>query len=334
MRIGIVTQSYYPIHGGVAEHVHAEAVELERRGHAVTIITAYFNRGDEQFASPHVERIGMDLTIPIAGAFVNVTIGRHLGDDLRRIVRDRRLDVLHIHQPLDPVLPLVATRAVDLPMVGTFHTYQRRSIYYDIFRWYLGSSIRRLAERIYVSEASRSYIEHYFPGPYTLIPNGVSLDRFHPGVPTVERFDDDVFTILFVGRMDPRKGIRHLLHAYRIVKRSLPKSRLVIVGGGILQAYYQRMADRLGTPDVFFEGYVTAEQLPRYYASADVFCSPVTGNESFGIVLIEAMASGNAIVGSDIGGYRYVIQHESNGLLVPPANPARLAAALVRVAQE
>lgn len=335
MRIGIITQSYYPIHGGVAQHAHHEALELRKRGHEVTVVTSYFNRGDELYTPDWVERIGMDVTMPFNGAFINVTVGRHLAADLQRIQRERQFDVVHIHQPLDPLLGLIAIRALDVPKVVTFHTYRDHVYPYVWFHEQLERDyLARIAVKICVSDVAKSLIAKYFPGEYEVIPNGVDPGRFHPGVEHIAKYDDDVFTILFVGRMDPRKGLRHLLHAYARFKPAHPKSRLVIVGGGILQSYYRRFVQPAGLTDVHFEGYATPEQLPRYYATADCYVSPVTAGESFGIVLIEAMASGCPVIGSDVGGYRFVIDHERNGLLVPPKNPDALAAALAHLADD
>lgn len=332
MRIAIVSQSYLPIHGGVAEHVHHTAEELRRRGHTVKVITAYFDRGDEYF-SHEVIRIGHDLTIPMNGAFVNITVGADFARILRRLEEEHRFDVIHIHAPLEPFLPLVALRAFRAPKVGTFHSYSERSIGYQIAQPFFSRFFAsRLSARIAVSEAAKEFITRYFPGDYRVISNGVDISRFTPDVPPIERFADGHENILFVGRMDPRKGLKYLLWAFPKIAAARPKARLIVVGGGFLAGYYKRLVPSDLRDRVFFEGFSSSENLPHYYASANVYCSPATSSESFGIVLIEAMASGRPVVAFDNRGYRGVLDGEPPcGILVPNRNIDELANALIRV---
>ena len=142
------------------------------------------------------------------------------------------------------------------------------------------------------------------------------------------RFDDDTPNILFVGRHDPRKGLPELMAACQGLAKDAVPFRLVIVGDGPLRGRVEAMSHGALEGRVHFEGRVSNENLPRYYASADVFCSPARGGESFGIVLLEAMASGVPIVATDLPGYRTVLTPGAEGLLVPPRDPAALGIAL------
>lgn len=329
MNIGIVTQAYYPIKGGVTEHVHATAEELRKRGHTVTIITAYFNRGDEEW-NDGVERIGRDLTLPFNGAFVNLTVGFRLCSDLRRLEQQYRFDVVHIHSPLDPVLGIVAMLNIAAPKVGTFHTYKPTSIGFRLFRGPLERRCnRRLAVRIAVSEAARNFYSRYFQGDWEIVPNGVDIRRFNPSVPPLPELTDGKKNILFVGRMDPRKGVNLLLDAFARIADDAPDTRLVIVGGGVLVHHYRRFVPQWLKDRVAFTYYVSTEQLPRFFASADVCCFPASGRESFGIVLAEAMAAGKAIVASDILGYRGVLDDGTQGFLAEQGNASSLAGKLM-----
>ncbi|MFH1171162.1 MAG: glycosyltransferase family 4 protein [bacterium] len=335
MRIGIVTQSYLPIHGGVAEHAHHTAVELRRRGHDVKIITAYFDRGDENF-NDGVYRIGHDVTIPMNGAFVNITVGTRLGRQLREIESAERFDLVHIHSPFEPVLPMIALRTIRAPKVGTFHSYTERSFGYRI----LGSCLRakiasRLSARIAVSSAARDFVSRYFPGEYQIIPNGVDVERFSPAQPPLEKFNDGSDNILFVGRMDPRKGLKYLLQAFPAIVQACPRARLIIVGGGFLVGYYRRFVKDEIRSRVFFEGFASAEKLPRYYTTASVYCSPATSGESFGIVLIEALASGVPVVAFDNRGYHAILGGDQPaGVLVENKSAGALAQALIQLLQD
>ncbi len=329
MRVGIVTQSYLPIHGGVAQHVHHTAEELRKRGHEVEVVTAFFNCGDENF-SDGVTRIGHDVTIPMNGAFVNVTIGTRLAHQLRQIEDDRRFDIVHIHSPFDPILPLIALRTIRAPKVGTFHTYREPNTFLDMYARLIRRHASKLAARIAVSESAQKLFQHYFPGEYTIIPNGVDTDSFRPDLEPVPELREHP-TVLFVGRMDPRKGLKYLLQAFPAVARACPEARLVVVGGGILAGYYKGFIRDEVRDKIRFEGYVSAEQLPRYYASASVYCSPATANESFGIVLIEAMAAGTPVVAYANPGYERLMRDGKGGILVENKNVPALADALIRL---
>jgi phosphatidylinositol alpha-mannosyltransferase len=159
----------------------------------------------------------------------------------------------------------------------------------------------------------------------------VDRTRFRPDLPRIARFDDGVPNILFVGRFDPRKGLPDLMRACAAIAREGIPFRLILVGEGRMRGAVERMAGGLLRGRVHFEGQVGHNYLPRYYASADVFCSPARGGESFGLVLLEAMASGVPVVTTDLPGHRTVISPNVEGLTVPPRDPDALADALRRL---
>tara|TARA_Y100000294_G_scaffold138032_1_gene131206 strand:- start:31 stop:738 length:708 start_codon:yes stop_codon:yes gene_type:complete len=174
------------------------------------------------------------------------------------------------------------------------------------------------------------FASKYIPGYYNIIPNGIDLEHFSPHASPIDRFCDGKINILFVGRLEKRKGLNHLLNAYRQVKGEFPNSRLIIVGPGTrLRRKYEKQIRRDSLEDVVFVGYATYDELPSYYKTADIFCSPATGRESFGIVLLEAMAAGKPIVATNIDGYASVLTHGEEGLLAPPEDEKGLAQALI-----
>lgn len=335
MRIGIVSQAYFPIHGGVTEHVHHTALELEKRGHRVTIVTANFNQNDARFTKPNVRRVGFDVTLPGNGAFVNMTMGFRLADQLRQIEAEERFDIVHIHSPVDPILPLVACQVLRAPKIGTFHTYMETSWAHQVFAPYLRPFWRRLDGRIAVSEAAKGFFQQYFPGDYRVIPNGVDTRRFRPDLPPIETLSaEPAPTILFVGRLDPRKGLKYIIQAMPLIVAAIPRARLVIVGGGALKEYYRSFVPAAVADRVQFEGFVPGDLLPRYFSSADVFVSPATQGESFGIVLLEAMAAGLPVVASNIEGYNTVLTNAQEGFLVARKNPLRIAERVIQILRE
>ena len=321
MKIGIVSQSYYPRYGGVTEHVHALAVELRRRGHEVTIITSRFRKGETGEANG-VRRIGYNILVPFNRAFVDFTIGWGLKGQLKRAIRELDLDIVHVHCPSAPTLPVMAIDVCDRPVVGTFHSTGGRTAMQDLFQPALGPLMAKLDGRIAVSTTAQATAELYYPGPYDLIPNGVDVDRFHPLVaPFPQWRDPDKINILFVGRLDPRKGVQDLIAAMPgVIQRTDGRARLLVVGDSYLRPQIEAQVPDDARRHVHFLGHVPSADLPRWYATGDIFCSPATGNESFGIVLVEAMAAGRALVCSDIPGYRTVVTPGENAACFPPGD--------------
>jgi phosphatidylinositol alpha-mannosyltransferase len=336
VRIGIVSQSYYPRFGGVTEHVHYTALELQRRGHTVTIVTARFGGSDPPSPVP-VERLGRNILIPSNGALIDFTLGLRLRQQLSGLLEAHRFDLVHTHCPVMPTLPVLAAQCALCPVVGTFHTDGGVNRVHDAFRDYLDRTVvSRLAARIAVSKTAAASAAHYYPGHYEIIPNGVDCERFHPDRAPFEPWrDPERINLLYVGRLDPRKGLDILLAAMPdVVQHTGGRARLLIVGHSPLRRRYEAAVPASIRAHVHFIGAVTPAELPRWYATADVFVSPAMGQESFGIVLLEAMASGCPVVASDIPGYRSVVTAERNGVLVPPGDPGALARSISALAED
>jgi phosphatidylinositol alpha-mannosyltransferase len=331
MKIGIVTPAFHPYPGGVTEHVYHTYRELSSLGHDVRVVTTTFGDGGSP-CEDDVIRIGRAISVPANGSICPIALDLKMAGRLRSVFDEQRFDVLHLHEPLMPTLCLSALGQADVPVVGTFHASNDSSLGYRVFRPLLDRYVRRLRRRIAVSSAARQTASRYFPGEYSIVPNGVDVERFELARPLSE-LDDGGFNILFVGRMEPRKGTKFLLKAMPAILDAVPNARLVVVGGGPLASYYESHMLERCREHIEFTGFVSGDLLARYYASADVFCSPATGGESFGIVLLEAMAAGAAIVASDISGYREVVEGERTGLLVTPGSPDSIANAVIRLAR-
>lgn len=345
MRIGILTQSYYPRYGGVSENVAHSAAALAARGHEVTVVSGrplgVGHPAAEAYptlpalARVRVERLGYGLLVPFQGAFVDVVAGLDLAKDLKRLWRRHRFDLVHVHQPLTPTLPLLATAQRPCPLVGTFHAAGRRSLPWQAFSRYFAWHYRRLDVRLAVSPSAASFVSEIFGDAPRLLPNGVDTARFHPDTPPAREARDGRFTVLFVGRLDPRKGLPVLLEAWEQVVRELGgEARLNIVGSSALAPWIRARVPRRLARTVHFAGALPARALPGWYAAADVFCSPAVKNESFGVVLLEAMASGKPVVCSDLPGYRTVCRPRHEGLLARAGDPNALAAALTALARD
>jgi phosphatidylinositol alpha-mannosyltransferase len=190
--------------------------------------------------------------------------------------------------------------------------------------------MNKLDAKICVSSAARHFISAYFPGDYKIIPNGVDVEFYKSARPFPE-FKDGKTNILFVGRLEPRKGAMYLLQAYAKLKPKYPDTRLIICNWGPQLGKLRRFVHDTRLQDVLFAGRVDDIDKARFYKTADIFCAPSTGQESFGIVLLEAMAASLPVVASDIHGYKRVVQRNVSGLLVEPRDPDGIAAALERL---
>ena len=339
MKIGLVSPYDWSYPGGVRTHVRHLAREFSRMGHEVAILAPASG-----VQGPLIERnvyaMGGAIPVPFNGSIARIALRPLLVGRVRRVLLRERFDVLHVHEPLIPGLPLAALHASDVPVVGTFHAAARLgptstpALAYTCARPFLLPSFRRLAGRIAVSPAASRFVAHFFDGDYRLIPNGIDLEEFTPSVVPWPAYMDGQQNILFVGRLEKRKGARSLLDAIPAIRERFPQTRFLFVGEGPLRAGLERLAEREGWRDVIFPGYVTDEELPRYFASAHVFCAPALGGESQGIVLLEAMACGVPVVATAIEGYRTVMQDGANGLLAAPGESASLAASLGRLLED
>jgi phosphatidylinositol alpha-mannosyltransferase len=325
MKIGLVSPYVYPLPGGVTEHVRYLYEGLRLRGHDVRIITS--SHGLQRSSEGDVIRLGKGFSMPANGSVGTVTLSPRYMSQVRRMLDRERFDVLHFHEPFVPFLSLVLLRQSTSVNIATFHAYAGFSPSYEFGSRVLGSYADRLHGRIAVSAAARHFIDRFFPGDYKVIPNGVDVDRYRKAVP-LARWQDGTRNVLFVGRHEPRKGLIELLKAFRILRKTGCDCRLLVVGSGPQEREARRyvMTRRLG--GVEFLGRVSDDDKAQLFKTADVYVSPATGRESFGIVLLEAMAAGTAIVCSDIHGYKGVVRRGTDGLLVPPRKPKALAAAI------
>ena len=336
MKIAIVTPYDYPYPGGVTEHVRHLDREFRAHGHDTRVI-AGSTLADTQLDANVIKVTDQVFSVPFNGSTARIAVPPEDMRELEARLREERFDVIHVHEPAAPFLNWTVLVSLQAVKVGTFHAYVQNRHFSRYLRPVLSLAAMALDGRILVSTALLKTLPTAWLGEYRIIPNGIDAGRFSAvGVRPIPEYADGRPNLLFVGRLEPRKGLPVLLKAYPAVKRAVPDARLLVVGGFSVEER-ERLAKELessGLRDVHLVGRVPAEDLPRYYRTATVFCAPSLGGESFGIVLLEAMAAGLPVVASRIAGYEGVMQDGKQGVLVPPGDRNLLASEIVSLLKD
>ena len=336
MRIAIVSDYYYPQLGGITEQVHGQATELTRRGHEVVVITprlAVTPRTVDGHDLPErafeVVHIGRAWPAYGNGAETLLSLDPRIPRRLKQVLAAHRPDVVHVHNPFGVALPIAAIlQAKNAVTVGTLHSVVPDG--YRPIRWArrpLHRMLARLDARVTVSDAVIASIGPRFPGlDFRTIPNGIDTDFFSPHATPIDGLGDKR-NILFVGRFDPRNGVKTAIRAFARLHRSRTDVRLVIVGDGPLRPLVERLVPDDVREDVTFVGRVNRLR-PRYLASAEILCTPCS-LASFGMVLLEGMSAERPVVASRISGFELVMRDGVDGLMVDrPDDDAAFAARL------
>lgn len=327
MKVGIVTEYYYPSLGGITEHVHHFALEAHKMGHEPVIITS--NAGaDMTMADQPVEviKIGRSLPVYSNGSVARVTVGFNLAKKVQRLLAAEKFDIIHTHSPLFPTLPLVFQRYTNAVTVGTFHTQFDAHAELGILQKYLQPYFNGLDGRIAVSNLCVESMDRYCKGNYRIIPNGVDTDKFSPACEKIHKFNDGKLNIFFLSRLEPRNGLEYLIEAFAKIRTQRNDCRLIIGGGGPLMRHYLSLVPAGIRDDVHFLGEILGLR-PQYYATSDIFCFPTT-RASFGITLLEAMAAGKPVVAFTLPAFRQVIKEPDEGMLCGAPDTNNLADAL------
>jgi len=336
LKILQVSDAYYPFPGGVSEHLYSLSKYLRKRGHEVWILTTSYGKDDGKF-NGYVHRIGRVLILPLNKSQITLTFDPLLPLKVLRFLREMRFDIVHTHGPLAPNLPGWTTILSPYPVVSTFHTSFVGFNWYKVAKIFFTPVWKKIKVAIAVSETAKKLMEPYFKGDYEIIPNGVDTERFKQDGERHEIYSKiNGKTVLFVGRLEPRKGPDLLLKAFISRKKDFEKENvhLIFAGEGPLKESLMKMVPEGLKNRVHFLGFVPFEDLPKIYRGADVYTSPAIGGETFGLVLVEAMASGVPVVAANNEGYINVIKDGENGMLVNVRDPNNYAEALLKVLRD
>jgi phosphatidylinositol alpha-mannosyltransferase len=342
MRIGIVCPYSWHIPGGVQAHVRDLAEKLIELGHDVSVLAPGDSNSiatgttDEDDAGnegldlpPYVVLAGRAVPIPYNGSVARLQFGFLSAARVRRWLKDGDFDVVHVHEPAPPSLSLLTLMLHDGPMVATFHVATTRSRFLSMFETALQPFLEKLSGRIAVSDAARKVIVEHLGADAVVIPNGVDVAKFaeaepFAGYPTAGQ------TIGFIGRYgEPRKGMDVLVDAVAQLVESHPQLNVLVAGRGDAEEFHAALPREVSSR---FEllGMVSEQDKARMLRSVDVYCAPNTGQESFGVILLEAMAAGAPVVASDLDAFRRVLADDSGELFAVGSADA-LTAALRRV---
>jgi phosphatidylinositol alpha-mannosyltransferase len=329
MRIGMVCPYSFDVPGGVQAHVLQLAAVLRARGHEVSVLAP---------ASPHavlpdyVVSAGRAVPIPYNGSVARLRFGPATHRKVKKWLGEGDFDVLHLHEPNAPSLSMLALKIAEGPIVATFHASTTKSLTLAVFQGMLRPMHEKIVGRIAVSDLARRWQMEALGTDAVEIPNGVDVASF-AAAPRLAGYPRPGRTVLFLGRYDePRKGMAVLLEALpRLVER-FGEVEVLIVGPGDEDALRERAGALAG--NLRFLGQVDDAGKASAMRSADVYCAPNTGGESFGIVLVEALAAGTAVVASDLDAFRRVLLDGEAGRLVPVGDGDALAEALIDVLED
>lgn len=338
LRVGIITEFFYPNLGGVTEHVYHLSRHLALRGHQVDIITSRvrnpLKKGDEApplglVPGQNVIHVGPGIPVISNDSLGSVTLSLCLGKNLTRLFAEKRYDLVHIQSPYGPILPFLSIKYCPTIMIGTIHTNFTSNFFANIFGKYLKLYLDQFDGMIAVSETAVRTFQKYYPKEFRVIPNGVDTRWFQKDIQPLPFLKDGRLNLLFIGRLDPRNGLHFLIEAFAKIHPEFPETRLVIIGDGPLRKVYENIIPKSFQDSVCFAGYINRER-PSYFAHCQILCFPAT-IAAFSVTILEGMAAGLPIVASRIPGFLDAITENENGLMFTVGNIDDLAQTLKKL---
>ncbi|WP_328924750.1 glycosyltransferase family 4 protein [Streptomyces sp. NBC_00190] len=328
MKIGIVCPYSWDVPGGVQFHIRDLAEHLIRLGHEVSVLAP---ADDETPLPPYVVSAGRAVPVPYNGSVARLNFGFLSAARVRRWLHEGTFDVIHIHEPASPSLGLLSCWAAQGPIVATFHTSNPRSRAMIAAYPILQPALEKISARIAVSEYARRTLVEHLGGDAVVIPNGVDVDFFAKAEPNPSWSGQ---TLGFIGRIDePRKGLPVLMAAFPRIVEACPDVRLLVAGRGDEEEAVATLPAELRSR-VEFLGMVSDEDKARLLRSVDVYVAPNTGGESFGIILVEALSAGAAVLASDLDAFAQVLDQGGAGDLFTNENPDALAAGAIALLRD
>lgn len=331
MRIGIFCPYNYFRPGGVQEHIRAQAVELRNRGHYTVIITPR-PRGFNEPAPDDVYFIGRSIKMRAQSSTVDISAPIE-NEEIKQLFDDLKLDILHFHETFVPFIARQIAQGATCPTVGTLHaalpeTLIGRSV--ASIRPYMRSALNALTAVTAVSPAATYHVEDLYSDNIEIIPNGIDVRKYKLD----EKISRDPATVLFLGRIEKRKGLKYLIDAFELVLKEMPEAKLLVAGDGQMKKSMISYAEDRGIGNIKFLDFVDDQEKIRLMKTCTIYCSPAIYGESFGIVLLEAMALGAPIVAHNNSGYEWVMKETGRLSLVDVKHQEEFARRLVLFMQD
>lgn len=330
----LVSDPYYPYPSGISEYTFYLAKYLRKFGNRVTILTTHYKN---EIEDDHVIRFGRVLMIPMNKSYATMSFGLDIPAKVKNLLHNNHYDIIHLNGPFPPSISFFALHYSKSVNIAAFLNagFSFNSTGASIAKFLYGKYLKKINGLFAISETAKKAMEPYFPGEYAIIPAGVDTEVFNPNVKERDDLEEGYPRVLFLGRLDERKGVIVMINAFKKLLTLKPKAQLVIAGKGPLDSEARNLAKHLKIENsVEFKGFIPFGEIPSYYKSADIYCSPALGGESFGIVLLEAMASGTPVVASNIHGYSQVVKDNENGLLFETGDEDDIVKKIIQLADD
>lgn len=327
MKIGIVCPYAWDVPGGVSAHINDLAIALQKIGHQVSVLAPA--EVDDQLPE-FVTSVGQPRAVKYNGSVARLSFGPVTARKVSKWIEDGQFDVLHVHEPLAPSVSVLAVWAAKGPIVATWHSSVDKSRMILSLAKLAQTAMEKISARIAVSEAARTTLINHVGGDAVIIPNGVDTSAFIDAHP-ISGWPGEGKALVFLGRVDePRKGLDILLAAFPIIRKEFPNLRLLIAGPGDPEELIDEVpvADRNAIVHI---GKISNDEKPDVFASGNIYVAPNTGGESFGIVLLEAMASGVPVVASNLHAFERVLEYGKSGVTFKNEDPQDLAKVLIQL---
>ncbi|MEO0097621.1 MAG: glycosyltransferase family 4 protein [candidate division WOR-3 bacterium] len=319
MKILLVSSAFYPYPSGISEHVYHLSWELKKLGNNVKILTTNYPKlwKDKPIFGIPVIRFGKVIFLPLNKSFATLPFSIKMPNLVKNYLRKENFDIIHMHGCFPPEISFWALHFSKSVNCVTFHTVGFKKLnFLKIFAPLYKKYNTKIDGKIAVSEVAKRWIEDFLPGNFRIIPNGIDTERFNPNNQPFLEYKKYFPVILFVGRLDKRKGAEIGIRAFSKICSFFTNPKFLIIGKGPEEKMLKDLVKKLNIENYCdFLGYVKREDLPRYYVSCDIFVAPALGGEAQGIILLEAMATKKIVIASDIEGYKTVIKDKENGIL-------------------
>lgn len=337
LKVGVVSEFYYPHMGGLSGDVHYACVEFARKGYDTKLITSNVDEAHNILRSKHgfdIIRLGKSLPVWANGSLAKISFHWRMGSLVKEMIEREKFDVIHVHCPMTPILPLLVQRYADCPVVGHLHAMLlKKPLLFKLFHSFTKSVMEDFDGLVSVSNTAAKPFIDWFGSEFAVIPNGIPVDELTNPVPKVEKFNDGKINLFFIGRLEPRNGLSLLIDAFRIVHKQAPQTRLIIAGDGPLRPYFEDEVELDLKPHVHFIGAILDEK-PAYFQTTGINVVPTNRIASLGVALLEAMVSGAPTVASDLPAFRETYSPENDVLVAHPDRPEEFAAQIMRLIRD